>query len=70
MTDGFTQEQLDFLVTYMEEHMAIPTAAEIAAAILAAAQATPISANMVQSVGTALKGNGTESNKFRSVLVS
>ena len=32
---GFTQDQLDFLVAYMEANMAIPTAAEIATAIYA-----------------------------------
>lgn len=32
---GFTQDQLDFLVAYMETHMAIPTAAENAAAVRA-----------------------------------
>lgn len=41
----------------------------VIAAIFAAAQETPISANMVQSVGVALKGDGTVANKFRSVLV-
>lgn len=46
-----------------------PSAADIAAAVLAAAQVSPIKADMVQSVGTPLKGDGTEGNKFRSVLV-
>lgn len=41
----------------------------VIAAIFAAAQETPISANMVQSVGVALKGDGTVANKFRSILV-
>lgn len=47
-----------------------PTAADIAAAVLAAAQATPIHSDMRKSVGTLLKGDGTEADKFRSTLVS
>ena len=42
----FTQEQLNYLLAYMEANMAVPTTAEIAAAVLAAAQVTPISANV------------------------
>jgi hypothetical protein len=41
----------------------------VAAAVLSAAQANPINANMVETVGTALQGDGTEADKFRSVLV-
>jgi hypothetical protein len=46
-----------------------PSAATNAAAILVAAQTTPIHANMVETVSTELQGDGTEYNKFRSVLV-
>jgi hypothetical protein len=46
-----------------------PTAAEIAAEILAAAQITPIHADMRKTVGQALHGNGSEGDKFRSTLV-
>ena len=46
-----------------------PTAATIAAAILAAAQATPIHANMMQTNSEAIIGTGTAINKFRSHLV-
>jgi hypothetical protein len=46
-----------------------PTAGDIAAAILAAAQTTPIHSNMKQTNGVAIKGDGTENDKFRSVLV-
>ena len=49
--------------------MALPSATANATATLAAAQVTPINANMVETVGTALQGDGTEGNKFRSVLV-
>jgi len=36
---------------------------------LAAAQATPIHADMRKTVGTELHGDGTETDKFRSILV-
>ena len=48
---------------------ACPTADEIAAAVLAAAQVTPIYSNMMQTNNEALIGDGTEGNKFRSHLV-
>ncbi len=47
-----------------------PTAADIAAAILAAAQITPIHADMRQQNGVGVKGDGTPANKFRSVNVA
>lgn len=43
---------------------------DIASTVLAAAAAAPISANMEQTNGTDLKGDGTAGNKFRSVLVA
>lgn len=46
-----------------------PTAAEIAAAVLALAQITPIHADMRKTNGQDIIGDGTEGNKFRSVLV-
>jgi hypothetical protein len=46
-----------------------PSAGDIAAAILAAAQITPIRANMEQTNGYDLHGDGTAGDKFRSVLV-
>lgn len=45
------------------------TPATVAAAVLSAAQSTPIYADMRKTVGTALQGDGTELDKFRSVLV-
>ena len=47
-----------------------PSAADIAAAILAAAQITPIHADMRQQNGVGVKGDGTPANKFRSVNVA
>jgi hypothetical protein len=46
------------------------TLEQIAAAILAAAQATPIHADMRKTNNVAIHGDGTEGNKFRSVLVA
>lgn len=46
-----------------------PSAADIAAAILAAAQITPIYADMRKTNGQNIIGDGTEGNKFRSVQV-
>lgn len=46
-----------------------PTAADIAAAILAAAQITPIYSDMRKTNGQTVIGDGTEGDKFRSSLV-
>lgn len=46
-----------------------PSASEIAAAILAAAQITPIHADTMKTNGQAIIGDGTEGNRFRSHLV-
>lgn len=46
-----------------------PSAVDIAAAILAAAQITPIHADMKKTNGQAIIGDGTEADKFRSHLV-
>ena len=46
-----------------------PSAESIAAAILAAAQITPIHADMRKTNSQAIIGDGTEGNKFRSHLV-
>ncbi|MFZ2540159.1 MAG: hypothetical protein WAW75_00130 [Gallionella sp.] len=44
--------------------------AALPSAVLAAATTTPIAANMEQTNGTDLKGDGTTGDKFRSVLVA
>jgi hypothetical protein len=46
-----------------------PSAAEIAAAVIALAQITPIRSNVEQTNGVDMKGDGTPANKFRSVNV-
>jgi hypothetical protein len=45
---------------------AVPGVGEIAAAILAAAQLTPIHSDMRKTNGHTIIGNGTEGDKFRS----
>jgi hypothetical protein len=45
------------------------TLSSIAAAILSAATTTPIAANMKKTNDQTLIGDGTESDKFRSILV-
>ena len=47
----FTQAELDFLLAYMQENLMIPSASEIAAAVLAALQATqiPVDVNAIAS---------------------
>lgn len=46
-----------------------PTTGEIAAAVLALAQVTPIHADMKKTNGQTLIGDGSEGNRFRSHLV-
>lgn len=46
-----------------------PSVADIAAAILAAAQITPIHSDLRKAVGQAYHGDGSEGDKLRSTLV-
>ena len=46
-----------------------PSAADIAAALLAAMNAAPPGVNVVETNGVAVKGDGTPGDKWRSVLV-
>lgn len=46
-----------------------PSAESIAAAILAAAQITPIHSDLRKAVGQAYHGDGSEGNKLRSTLI-
>jgi hypothetical protein len=54
----FTQAELDYLLAYMQEHLMIPSAADIAAAVLAAAQITPIQSNIKQVNSVQITGTG------------
>lgn len=58
-------------VDYEALWASMPTALKesLAAYTLAAAQTTPIHADMRKTVGTELHGDGTETDKFRSILV-
>jgi len=59
-----TDEEHNILVT------GIPASiSSLPAAVLSAAQAAPIHADMRNTVGTPLQGDGTEADKFRSTLV-
>jgi hypothetical protein len=66
---GLTGPESAQLMSLTNAPSANTVAAASAAAILVAAQAAPIHANMIETVSTELQGDGTESNKFRSVLV-
>jgi len=63
----FTQEQLDYLLAYMEANMAVPTAAEIAAEVVAQLNATTIPVDMQKTNGVEIIGDGSSANKFRSI---
>ena len=69
---GFTQDQLDFLVSYLEANMAIPTVEQIAAAVLAASVET--GATVAESLrlsnavlGGKVSGAGTGTETFRDI---
>lgn len=69
---GFTQDQLDFLVMYMEANMAIPTASQIAAAIYATAidGTTTLAESLRLSnavLGGKVSGAGTGTETFRNL---
>lgn len=61
----FTQAQLDYLLAYMQEHLMIPTAEEIATAVLAAMQASPPPVDVHKTLGYPLVGDGTEADPWR-----
>jgi len=80
LTGGFIFPSVEHVVGYATASgltagqdaalMALPSATANAAAVLAAATTTPIAANVKKMNDTALQGDGTESDKFRSVLVA
>lgn len=57
-TSSFSQDDLDFLLAYIQENLVVPTAAEIAAAVLAAAALDPIAANVKEVNDVAIAGTG------------
>lgn len=60
----FSDDELAFLVAYMQENLMIPTTEQIAAAVLAALQATEIPVNVESVNGLPIKGTGTEANPW------
>ena len=65
----FSDDELAFLVAYMQENLMIPTTEQIAAAVLAALQATPIPVNNTLINGAPVIGDGSEANPWRGVGV-
>lgn len=65
----FSDDELAFLVAYMQENLMIPTTEQIAAAVLAALQATTIPVNNTLINGAPVIGDGTPENPWRGVGV-
>lgn len=63
------QTSAAYVTTAVGGGVTVPSAADIADAVVAKSQVTPIHANMVETNSYDLIGDGTEGNKFRSVLV-
>lgn len=63
----FTQEELDYLLAYMQDNLMIPTAADIAAAVVAAMQTspTPFPSNVTHFNGHATQGSGQPNDPVR-----
>ncbi len=59
------QEQLDYLLAYMQANLAMSTPEQIAAAVLAAMQANPPPTNTVMVNHVPLQGDGTPANPMR-----
>lgn len=61
----FTQDQIDFMLAYIQENLVIPTAEQIAAAVLAALSATTIPVDVKKVNAVTLTGDGTTGNPMR-----
>lgn len=59
------QEQLDYLLAYMQANLAMSTPEQIAAAVLAAMHANPPPTNTVMVNHVPLQGDGTPANPMR-----
>ena len=62
----FTAEQLAYLLSYMQENLMIPTAEEVAAAVLAAMNLTPPAVDTQLMNGYEIVGTGQENDKWRA----
>ena len=65
----FSDDELAFLVAYMQENLMIPTTEQIAAAVLAALKGTTIPVDARLMNGAPVVGDGSESNPWRGVGV-
>ena len=61
----FSDDELAFLVAYMQENLMIPTTEQIAAAVLAALNATTIPVDARKMNGSTICGTGTTGDKWR-----
>jgi hypothetical protein len=61
----FTPAELAYLLAYMEANLMIPTAADIAAAVLAAMNTTPPAVNIKQVNDRPITGQGVPGNSMR-----
>lgn len=66
-TSPFTREELDFLLAYMQENLMIPTASDIAAAVVAQLSATTIPVNVTHFNGNPTVGSGQPNDPVRPV---
>ena len=61
----FSDDELAFLLAYMQENLMIPTADQIAAAVLAALQGTTIPVDARLMNGAPVVGDGSVTNPWR-----
>ena len=61
----FSDDELAFLVAYMQENLMIPTTEQIAAAVVSALQVTTIPVDTKKMNGSTIYGNGTANDKWR-----
>jgi hypothetical protein len=64
--DLFTAEELAYLLAYMQENLMIPTAEQIAAAVIAAMNLTPPAVDTQLMNGYEIVGTGQENDKWRA----
>lgn len=67
---SFTDAQLREILIYIQENLVVPTAGDIATAILAAAAVTPIKADVQLMNSAEVVGTGTTGDAWRGVGVS
>ena len=61
----FSDDELAFLLAYMQENLMIPTAEQIATAVLAALQGTTIPVNVTHFNGNPTVGSGQPNDPVR-----